>query len=49
MDLTEAVIAAETRSVVLRTKCVAHGPPISMALKKAMLLERIQQIFVWIC
>ena len=50
MDLAGTVIAAETRSLVLRTKCVAYGPPISMALKRAMmLLEQVQQIFVWIC
>ena len=44
MDLAGAVIATETKSVVLRTKCVAPGPPIRMTLKKAIILLA-QQIF----
>ena len=46
MDLAGALIAVETRSLVLRTKCRAHGPPLSMAQKKAMmLLEQVPADF----
>ena len=48
MDLAGAVVAADTKSVVLRTKRVSPGPPISMTPKKAMILLA-QQIFVWFC